>query len=455
MQYESERIEYKSQISDGIYKEVIAFANTRGGVIYIGVDDEGNQIGIDNVDETYTRLTNGIRDAIAPDITIFVRYILQENNVIQIEVGEGSYKPYYLKSKGIRPAGVYVHQGASSVQASSEQIRRMIKDSDGDVFEEMRSVIQELSFDEAERTFKRYKVDFSEEKYIALGLRNIHDDQYTNLAVLLSEQCQHTTKIAVFGDEANITFKDAREFGGSLFKQLDDSYSYLALCNRTVATFRGLERVEKPDYPEGALREALLNALIHRDYSYSGSIIINVNDSCMEFISIGGLLPGLSADDIRSGISQPRNRKLAEIFYRLKLIESYGTGIRKIYALYKECAVQPRIEVTANTFKLVLPNMNTSAGAPETQFAEARDDSAVITPQMKIVMDYLAEYGEATDEELQDLLNIKKTRAYLLTRQMHENGLIDIIGRGASKRYKCRCERGESRQPKKNGRFKQ
>lgn len=438
MQYESERIEYKSQMVDDVYKEVIAFANTDGGVIYIGIDDKGNLNGIDNVDETYTRLTNGIRDAIAPDVTMFVRYLLQDNKVIQIEVGEGSYKPYYLKSKGMKSNGVYVRQGASSVPASPDQIRRMIKDSDGDIFEEMRTVQQELSFDEAEHTFKRYKVDFSEEKYIALGLRNIHDDQYTNLAMILSDQCQHTTKIAVFGDEANITFKDAKEFGGSIFKQLDDSYAYLTLCNRTAATFKGLERVELSDYPEDALREALLNALVHRDYSYSGSIIINVNDSCIEFISIGGLLPGLSADDIRNGISQPRNRKLAEIFHRLRLIESYGTGIRKIYALYKDCAVQPRIEVTTNTFKLVLPNMNASdsvaEGAPET----AEKAPVVVTPQMKAVMDYLAEYGEMTDEDLQELLNIKKTRAYLLARQMGENGLIEIVGRGATKKYKLK-----------------
>ena len=438
MQYESERIEYKSQMIDDIYKEVIAFANTDGGVIYIGIDDKGNLTGIDNVDETYTRLTNGIRDAIAPDVTMFVRYVLQDNKVIQIEVGEGSYKPYYLKSKGMKPNGIYVRQGASSVQASPAQIRKMIKDSDGDVFEEMRAPQQELSFEEAERTFMRYKVDFSEEKYIALGLRNIHDDQYTNLAFLLSDQCQHTTKIAVFGDEANITFKDAKEFGGSIFKQLDDSYTYLTLCNRTAATFKGLERVELSDYPEAALREALLNALVHRDYSYSGSIIINVNDSCIEFISIGGLLPGLSADDIRNGISQPRNRKLAEIFHRLRLIESYGTGIRKIYALYKDCAVQPRIEVTTNTFKLVLPNMNASGSVAESTSETAEKAPVVITPQMKTVMDYLAEYGEMTDEDMQELLNIKKTRAYLLARQMNETGLIEIIGRGAAKKYKLK-----------------
>ena len=438
MQYESERVEYKAQMIDDIYKEVIAFANTDGGILYIGIDDQGNRIGIENVDETYTRLTNGIRDAIAPDVTMFVRYVLQDNNVVQIEVGEGSYKPYYLKSKGMKPNGVYVRQGASSVQASPDQIRRMIKDSDGDVFEEMRTATQKLTFEEAERTFKRYRVDFTEEKFIALGLRNIHDDQYTNLAMILSDQCQHTTKIAVFGDADNITFKDAKEFGGSVFRQLEESFVYLTLCNRTAATFKGLERVERSDYPEEALREALLNALVHRDYSFSGSIIINVNDSCMEFISIGGLLPGLSAEDIRNGISQPRNRKLAEIFHRLRLIESYGTGIRKIYALYKGCAAQPRIEVTPNTFKLVLPNMNASTEMAEAASEKAENAPAVVTPQMKTVLDYLTEYGEMTDEDLQEPLNIKKTRAYLLARQMNANGLIEIIGRGVAKKYKLK-----------------
>ena len=435
MQYENERVEYKSQMIDDIYKEVIAFANTEGGVIYIGIDDQGNVIGINNVDETYTRLTNGIRDAIAPDVTVFVRYILQDNKVIRIEVGEGSYKPYYLKGKGLKPTGVYVRQGASSVQASPEQIRRMIKDSDGEVFEEMRTLRQDLTFNSAATAFKRYKVAFSEDKFIALGLRNIHDDQYTNLALILSDKCPHTTKIAVFGDCENITFKDAKEFGGSIFKQLDDSYDYLSLCNRTASVFKGLERLDKPDYPEEAIREALLNALVHRDYSFSGSVIINVNDACMEFISLGGLLPGLSAEDIRSGISQPRNRKLAEIFHRLRLIESYGTGIRKIYALYKDCPTQPRIEVTHNTFKLILPNMNTASTEAAGKKTEANPNAPAITPQMKTVLDYLAEYDEISDEELQELLNIKKTRAYLLTRQMSEENLIEIVGKGAAKRY--------------------
>ena len=332
MQYESERIEYKSQMIDDIYKEVIAFANTDGGVIYLGIDDKGNLIGIDNVDETYTRLTNGIRDAIAPDVTMFVRYVLQDNKVIQIEVAEGSYKPYYLKSKGMKPAGVYVRQGTSSVQASPEQIRQMIKESDGDSYEDSRSLEQDLTFHAAETAFERYGVEFSVEKYRALGITQ--NDIYTNLALLLSDQCHHTIKVAVFKDEFCTEFRDSKEFGGSVFKQFEDVVNYLALCNKTVSTIKGLVRTDKQDYPEEAIREALLNALVHRDYGFSGSIIINVNDSKMEFISLGGLLPGLSTEDIRIGVSQPRNKKLAEVFHRLRLIESYGTGIRRIFKQY-------------------------------------------------------------------------------------------------------------------------
>ncbi len=132
MAFETENIEFKSKFTDELYKEVIAFANTNGGVIYIGIDNDGNAVGIDNIDENYARITNGIRDAIMPDVTIFVKYTIQEDHVVRISVGEGSYKPYYLKAKGLKPSGVFVRQGTSSVPASPEQIRTMIKESDGD-----------------------------------------------------------------------------------------------------------------------------------------------------------------------------------------------------------------------------------------------------------------------------------------------------------------------------------
>ena len=426
MNFETENIEFKSQFTEEIYKEVIAFANTDGGIVYVGIDNDGNAIGLADVDQEYTRITNGIRDAIMPDVTMFVRYTIQDNKVVRIAVSEGANKPYYLKGKGLKPSGVYVRQGTSSVPASPEQIRRMIKESDGDMFEEMRSMEQGLTFEAAAAAFKRYGVEFGSEKYRALGVTQKSDELYTNLALIISDQCAHTTKVAVFGDESNTTFKDNKEFGGSIFKQLEDTYTYLMLCNKTAATFKGLERIEKQDYPEGALREALLNALVHRDYSFSGSVIINVNEAKMEFISIGGLLPGLSIDDIRIGISQPRNKKLAEMFHRLHLIESYGTGIRKIYKLYENCPLQPVIEATPNAFKITLPNMNV---APDSVQGSA------VTPQMQKVLSFISDHGQITDAEVQSLLGIKKTRAFTLIKQMREMGLVQLLGRGEEKRY--------------------
>lgn len=294
-------------------------------------------------------------------------------------------------------------------------------------YENTRSLEQNLTFEAAKVAFNRYGVEFSPEKYLALGMTQ--NGVYTNLALLMSDQCLHTTKIAVFTDETCTVFRDSKEFGGSIFKQFEDAVTYLGLCNKTTSTIKGVLRTDKKDYPEEAIREALLNALIHRDYSFSGSIIINVNDSKMEFISLGGLLPGLSTEDIRIGISQPRNKKLAEVFHRLRLIESYGTGIRRIYKLYENCPMQPLIEATNNAFKIVLPNMNENA--PELAIKP-------ITDQMKKVLAYIDKNGQITDAEIGQLLDIKQTRVYNLAREMCELNLIEAEGRGKNKKYLTR-----------------
>jgi ATP-dependent DNA helicase RecG len=361
-----------------------------------------------------------------------------KNNIIKIIVSEGSAKPYYLKKNGMKPSGVYVRQGASSAQATWEQIRQFIKHSDGDSFELSRSLLQELTFDSARTEFKNRSVPFTEDKYISLGLRNAEKDLFTNLALLISDQCTHSVKVAVFEDPANTIFIDRREFTGSVFKQLHDTYNYLMLNNRTVSTIKGLDRTDSIDYPPETIREALLNALIHRNYSYSGSIIINVNKEQMELISIGGLMPGLSENDIMAGISQSRNPKLAQVFFRLKHVEAYGTGIRRIYDTYRDFDIEPEIAVTENTFKIVLPNMNFRGDNLDNNKKSNDSKAYNITAQMQEVLDYLAQYGSLTEDELMDLLDIKKTRAYIIGKQMADMELVDILGRGKDKKYTLR-----------------
>ena len=279
----------------------------------------------------------------------------------------------------------------------------------------------------AKQAFEKYGVEFSENKYRVLGITTDSNDLYTNLGLLLSDQCKHSIKAAVFADEDNTSFLDSKEFTGSILRQLDDAYSYLMLNNRNNAEFKGLERVEHYSYPQEALREALLNALVHRDYAFSGSIIININESQIEFISLGGLLPGLSAEDIQNGISQPRNPKLAEVFHRLRLIESYGTGIRRIFTLYRDCEKKPEIIVTPNTFKLILPNRN--------YYSTDKSEEKALNDQQRTILQYIERNGAITEETAQKLLGVKRTRAYVILKEMRDSGLIVVQGRGQNKKY--------------------
>ena len=194
------------------------------------------------------------------------------------------------------------------------------------------------------------------------------------------------------------------------------------LNNKTKSVFSGIDRIDISDYPAAAIREALLNAVVHRDYGFSGSIIVNINSKCIDIISIGGLVPGLAEEDIMNGISQPRNRNLAEMFHRLKYIESYGTGIRKILSLYSDSSVNPTIIVTPNSFRISLPNRNSGTVV-----------KTAVPKQYQAVIDYLNERDSMTEEELQELLNIKRTRAYNLYKKMEAEGYIKVSGRGTRK----------------------
>ena len=308
----------------------------------------------------------------------------------------------------------------------------------GDSYESARSILQDLTFDTAKKEFRSRDVPFTEDKYVSLDLWSYEKNLYTNLAQLFSDQCLHTVKMAVFDDPENTIFKDRREFGGSIFKQLHQTYEYLMLNNRTSSIVHGLDRIDKIEYPTEALREALLNTLIHRDYSYSGSIIININNERMEFISIGGLPRGLSTSDIMNGISQPRNPTLAQAFFRLKHMESYGTGIRRIFNLYSYCDTKPSISVSENSFRITLPNMNcnTPSRAKESKVSDIKyTQTPQITSQMQIIVDHLRQNQSLTENQLMELLHVKRTRAYIITKQMAELGLISIIGRGKDKKF--------------------
>lgn len=358
MNQEDVHLEYKREYVEDIKKTVVAFANTSGGKIYIGVDDYGHAIGVENPDDTMLKITSTIRDTIKPDVTLFTvcsREIIDNKVVILISVQKGTECPYYLAKKGIRPEGVYIRQGSASIPTSESTILKMIKDTSGDRYEEVRSLKQDLNFSTFEQEFLEANMNIGEGQKRSFGLIG-EDKLYSNLALLLSEQCVHTIKIAVFEGNTKEKFKDRYEFKGSLFKQLRECYSFIDRYNRTRSTFDGLHRIDNRDYPIVAIREALLNAIIHRDYSFSGSLLVSIFDDRIEFVNIGGLVKGISRGDVELGISILRNKNLANIFYRLKLIEAFGTGIPKIMESYSDSLVVPKIELSDNAFKITLYN---------------------------------------------------------------------------------------------------
>ncbi len=425
---ESETVECKEIVVDDIKKEIIAFANCQGGKLYVGVRDDGQIIGVANADEVVQQISNMARDAIKPDVTMFLHYeVLTEagKQMIQIDVQRGTDRPYYLAKKGLRPEGVYVRQGTSTVPATDNAIRRMIKETDGDSFEVLRSLEQELTFEFTAQEFARRKVEFGTPQMKTLGLVN-GDGIYTNLGLLLSEQCTHTIKAATFQGADQSIFKDRREFSGSLLQQLHEVYDYIDLRNRTSSTFAGLLRIDKRDYPEVAVREALLNSLVHRDYGFSASTLISVYSDRIEFISIGGLPTGVTLDDVLLGLSVCRNPKLANVFYRLELIEAYGTGLRKIMNAYKGSGKTPEIETTNNAFKIILPNLNEETATQSVPYHEQSPGDDIL---------WMVKEGPVSRLEVEQALGVSQATAARLLKQLIQNGKLVQQGRGKNTRY--------------------
>ena len=426
---ESDTVELKSQLISDICKEIIAFANSRGGTLYVGVEDSGNVIGVTDADQSTLQLSNMIRDSIKPDVTMFVRYetlCVEGKNIIAVSVQKGTDRPYYLGSKGLKPSGVYVRNGTSTDPATDTAIRRMIKETDGDSFELMRSLEQQLTFKAAEEQFKKRNVPFDAAKMQTLGMVS-QDGIYSNVALLLSDQCSHTIKAAAFSGTDKTTFQDRREFGGSLFQQMEEMYAYLDMRNQTKATFEGLYRRDTRDYPEEALREALLNSLVHRDYSFIASTLISVYDDRIEFVSVGGLPAGIALEDIMLGLSVCRNPKLAAIFYRLQLIEAYGTGMPKIIKAYAGTDLEPKIQVTNNAFKIILPNLN-FLSKPVPVYEPPTEDE-------KRVLSLLATRESIVRSDVDRLLGVSQSTANRILKQMIEKYLISQEGTGKNTKY--------------------
>ncbi len=421
---ESPTVEFKRELTDAVKREIIAFANTQGGELYIGIEDDGTVIGLNNAHKTLEAVSSMLHDSIKPDILVHTHLsieTLEEKEVVKIVVSLGTRRPYHLKSKGMKSSGVFIRYGTSVTNASEENIRQMIMESDGTNFETARSLQQELTFHEATAIFEKQGLKLGTEQQRTLGFLTV-DGYYTNLGLLFSDQCEHSIKCARYLGNDKLDFQDRKEFKGSILTQVEEVFEYLTLYNAKSAHFEGLQRVEQESFPSYALREALINAVTHRDYSFSGSILIHLFQDRLEIVSLGGLVKGLTLEDIELGVSQSRNPKLANVLYRLKWIESYGTGLQRMKESYKQNYEQPFWTVGPNAFVVTLPKQTIATTL--TEYAELDD--------------WLKQHPEFTTKELEVYLNKSKGTVRKIVVDLLEKGQIIRLGNGPSTRYRVR-----------------
>lgn len=428
---ESERLEIKSKITDRLCRTVIAFANNSGGNIYIGIDDFGRVIGVDDIDGEMLRASNMLTDRVRPSVSDLVEIEpidCDGKQLIKIIVDAGDDAPYYLASKGLTPSGVFTRLGPATVPMDRRDIRRMIREADGISFESEHCARQNLTFDIAQTVFAKGGVPFERTALSNLGIVG-KDGFYTNLALLISDQNPFDLRCAVFNDDAFTELIDRIDCEGSIFTQIEEAERFLDTANGLKSYFvpGKLERIDKYDYPKPSVREAVLNAVVHRDYDPGTPALIKMNRTAIQFTNYGGL-KGITVEQAVNGTSEARNPALRHLVYRLGIVEALGTGLKSIFGLYRAEELAPVVDSIGNWFYLTLPNVNTTRNP----FLSLRRNDG---PSLR---------GDYNDYERLDdggMLPPDVSRAFAPIRQQHEKM------RAGAEPSQAKARSGEERPP--------
>ena len=423
---ENESIEFKENYTEKIYKEIIAFLNTNFGTIYIGYDDNGNLIGVDNCKDIEEKISNGIRTNIYPDARIFVSINtgkIEDKEYIIIKVSKG-IDIYYLKEKGI-VKGTYLRTGSCSIPATEETVKQLIIKNSRLSFETSISSNQELTFDYISKALEENNININENN-IKENLYFTANQKYTNLGLLFSDQNPFTFKLAVYQSNEKNNFLDRKEFKGSILEIYDNIIDYLKNNTATYGLINTSVREDIEEYPEFILREIVLNSLIHRDYGTLTSNILNLyKNNGIEVISFGSLYGNITLDDILAGLSTSRNPYLQSIFMRIKRVEAIGSGLRRVKSYYNKIGLNFEIDVLPSSFVVKLPKISLNNVAIQNN---SKGD-------MDIIIKYIEKNGSITRINAQALINKEKTTTSTILNKLVENGVLVKIGNGPSTRY--------------------
>lgn len=355
---ETDRIEYKQELSKDLKleREVVAFLNSKeGGVIYIGIDKNGNVVGVQDMDADMLKIKDWLKDNIVPScLGLFdVKSEKREGkDVIKITIARGSEKPYYLKKYGMSVKGCYYRSGT----AADPMPQRMI---DNLYARRTRNSIQIIKSRHQDLTFRQLKIFYEESGGIRLNdnfarsLEFLTDEgDYNLVAYLLADNNNNSVKFAKYDGLTKVKLIENEEYGFcSLLKATDSILNRLNVENKTLTRITSKQRLSVRLWDEVALREAVINAFVHNDYSYELCPTFEIFDDRIEITSYGGLSEDVSEEEFFKGVSVPKNKELMRVYKDVDLVEQLGSGIPRILETYdKDC-----FEFSDNFLRMTFP----------------------------------------------------------------------------------------------------
>lgn len=447
---ENKTVEFKEIIpsSKKISQTAVAFANGAGRKIFIGITDNKKIVGIDeklDIFKTIDNLNTIIYDSCYPNINT---NIYTENKgdktILVIEIFPGNLRPYYIKNLG-KENGVYIRVGASNRKASYENILELERQRRNVTFDEEIDWdldYKNLGLKTLKKTFKENKKEFSEEKLLNLGLVKKEGNTLKatrGLGIILGIYENTNINCARFKGKTMDIFLDKKEFTGNLFEKIENIQMFFENHLNLSSKFENFQRKDILEIPMLALREGIINAILHRDYSNQGrDIKIGIYDDVVEIVSPGGLPSTLTIEQIYSGRSEIRNRVLAKIFKEFNFIEKWGSGINRMINLCKNANLKaPEIKETGDsvvlTFYRAMPD---NAGLVPDSAGSIPDSAKLNNLSETEKKVFILINDKTTRRDIQEKLSFSERTIRKTLNTLQEKGLIEKLGKGPATYYK-------------------
>lgn len=443
--HESVTTEFKREWTDNIKKEIVAFANTLGGDLFIGVDDDGTLVGVDNPDRLEERIISMARDNIHPAVAHllwFERVRRDGKAALVVHVGQGTDKPYCTDP---RDSGtVYVRVGSVTLRASITQIRRFVEESNPTPWDSRIARDQSLTFHYCAAYCAERGLHFNPVQDFTYGLVDPKSRCFTNLAYLLSDQNTYRITLAVFRDEQKTDLKRSKEFSGSILQCLEEANEYIleeCLMQMEKPTNGTLERINHYSVPSEAVREALVNMIAHRDYTRTPPCVVHITPSEVKFFSVGGPADLTAHEILTQMATNCRNLRLAHFLKALHLMEGIGSGFQTIRRAYDHVELTELINILDTAFLITLP----SKKELPPKKVERRTESEMthwddFSPTDERIFDFLSSQSRTSRLDLEKNLSLPRSTTNYHLRKLLEEGRIRKIGVGRNTFYTCETE---------------